>query len=80
MTKEFERLWLSQWKTRIAYDASGNAEYVGEAKPGTATSATGWRIKKITYDASNNATQINWADSNTNMDNIWDSRTDYTYG
>lgn len=79
MPKEFEKLWLSQFKTRIAYDANNNPIYVGEAEPSTLTSATGWRIKKITYDANNNPTQIDWADGNNHMDNIWDNRTDYTY-
>jgi len=79
MPKQFEKLWLSQWKVRIAYvSGTSNVEYVGEAKPGTATDATGWRIKKLTYSG-NNVTQVNCADGNRNNDNIWDSRTDYTY-
>lgn len=78
MPKEFEKLWLSQWKIRIEYSDS-NAIYVGEAKPGIGTDETGWRIKKITYDVNDNPTQINWADGNTNFDNIWDNRTTYTY-
>jgi hypothetical protein len=64
---------------KIIYDASNNPIYVGEAEPGTATSAAGWRIKKITYDANNNPTNVEWADGNTNFDNIMDNYIGYTY-
>ena len=65
-------------KQRIAYTAGGLTEYVGEAAPGTATSAAGWRIKKLTYSGSS-VTQIDYADGNANFDNIWDNRATYTY-
>lgn len=77
MPTDYPKLWLSQWKVRIAYSGD-NVEYVGEARAGIATSAVGWRIKKMTYSGSN-VTQVDWADGNTNFDNIWDDRTDYTY-
>lgn len=81
MTKEFEKLWMAQFKVRIAYDSSNRIQYVGEAAAGTATSATGWRIKKLTYDGtSTRVTQIDWADSNRNFDNEWDERESYSYG
>lgn len=79
MPKDFEKLWLTQWKVRIEYDNNENPLYIGEAKSGIATSATGWRIKKITYDSNNNPIQIDWADGNTNMDNVWDGRASYSY-
>jgi hypothetical protein len=63
----------------IEYDASNNPVYVGEAGPGTAKAANGWRIKKITYDGSNNPTDVQWADGDTRFDNIWDDRATYTY-
>jgi len=77
MTKEFEKLWLSQWKMRIEYSGA-NPVYVGEAKPGIATDEKGWRIKKITYDG-DNPTQIDWAEGNRNFDKIWDNRATYSY-
>lgn len=52
--------------------------YQGWAAVGTATSAAGWRIRKITKTG--NVTSITWADSNANFDNIWDDRTGLTYG
>lgn len=54
--------------------------YLGEAEPGTATSAAKWRIKKFTYDAgTNNVSQIDWADGNDNFDNIWTNRANLSY-
>ena len=79
MPKEFEKLWLSQWTVRIAYvTGTSNPEYIGEAKPGTADSSTGWRIKKLTYSG-NNVTHVRWASGNRNFDKEWDERTSYTY-
>lgn len=73
------KVLVTEYTTAIAYDASNNPIYVGEANPGTAESATGWRIKKITYDANNNPTNVQWADGNTKFDNVWDDRASYSY-
>jgi len=78
MTGEFDRLWVEGKTILIAYNTDGNPEYVGEADAGTSSDATGWRIKKITYE-DGNPTNVEWADGNTNNDNIWDDREDYTY-
>jgi len=67
------------YTTAIEYDASGNAVYVGEAVAGTLQSQALWRIKKITYDASNNATDVKWADGVTTLTKEWDERASYTY-
>ena len=64
----------------VDYDVNNNAIYVGYATPGSNKASAVWRIQKITYDANNNPTDIQWADSNTNFDNIWDNRTSGTYG
>ena len=68
-----------RYTTAIAYDASNNPIYVGEALEGTAKSAASWRIKKLTWDANGNCTDLQWADGNDNFDNIWDNRTTYSY-
>lgn len=70
----------SRYTIVIEYDASNNPVYVGEAKTGTAKSASGWRIKKITYDVSNNPTDIMWAESSSQFDKIWANRASYKYG
>lgn len=63
---------------RIAYNGSGQEEYIGNAAPGTATSAGTWQIKKLTYD-SNGVATIVWADGDSNYDNIWDNRASLSY-
>lgn len=54
--------------------------YIGEAEPGTASSALRWRIKKFTYTAAtNNVATIKWASGNDRFDKSWDNRASYTY-
>ena len=57
--------------TRVEYDASNNAIYIGLAKDNGASTSAGnhWKISFLTYDASNNCTRIqkqasfyNWDD------------------
>ena len=69
----------SPFTLAIAYDVAGNPIYVGEAFPGTGKAATGWRIKRITYDANDNATDVQWADGTSQLDKVWDDRLNYTY-
>lgn len=72
-------LSIPEFTGRAAYDANSNLQYYGEAMPGSATSAAVWRIKKLTYDSSNNLLSILWADGDDQMDNIWDNYASLTY-
>lgn len=63
------------YATRVD-EASATVTYVGEANPGTATSAASWRIKKI--DTSS-GTVVTWADGDASFDNIYDNRAFLTY-
>ena len=63
---------------RMAYDGSNQMIYVGEALPGSLSSEAFWRIRKLTYDGSNN-TVVQWADGDGKFDNIWDNRASLTY-
>lgn len=69
-----------QQQMDIAGRADGQPVYIGWADPGKATSDAVWRIYKITYDASGNATAITFASNSTNFDKVFDDRTTYTYG
>lgn len=64
-------------KMAVRFDqATATVAYIGEAEPGTVTSADAWSIKKLdttTY------TIITWADGNANYDNVWDNRASLTY-
>lgn len=64
------------YKTLID-EASTTVTYIGEANPGTATSAAEWRVKRLT-EVSNDV-QVEWADGNDSFDNIWDNRAALSY-
>ena len=52
--------------------------YIGEANPGTATSAASWRVRKLDFGVDGDVT-VTWADGNSNFDNIWDNRASLSY-
>lgn len=80
---------------RAEYDGSGNAIYLGYAKPGAAEGQLVWQISKQTYDGSDNLTEIKWPaltmtlpnTSSTQVTSIasndylfsWTDRATYTY-
>jgi len=53
--------------------------YHGVAKPGTATSAAGWQIKKYTYDGNGNILTLKFAAGTNDYVAVWDNRASYTY-
>jgi len=61
----------------IAVDDTSTAgvTYVGKAVIGSSSASVVWQIKKI-YDDS---TPSQWADGNSNFDNIWSNRLSLTY-
>lgn len=61
------------------YDVSGNLIYQGWSQPGQATSASTWRLKKLTYNGSNQLTNIQYASGSPSFTFVWDNRTSYTY-
>jgi len=62
---------------KIEYSGS-NLLYLGEAPPGSATSAAAWRIQKYTYSGSN-LTDTQYADGDEEFDNVWDDRASLSY-
>jgi hypothetical protein len=58
-------------------DDEGSFTYVGEATPGSATSAAAWRIKRI--EDVNGDLEIRFANATADFDKIWDDRATYTY-
>ena len=65
------------WKFRRKMDYDGRADdqpvYVGSVVYGTATSASGWRIAKLTYDGSDRVTDVSLAEG------TWDGRAALSY-
>lgn len=62
----------------IEYDANDNPIYIGQAESGTAKTAAGWRIKKLTW-FDGNCIDIQWADGTNAFTKIWDNRATYSY-
>lgn len=58
-------------------DVAGNYTYIGEAVPGTLTTATSWRIKRVEQVG----TDINilWASGSADFNKTWNDRLSYTY-
>lgn len=63
----------------IENDSSGREIYIGKASPGSATNKNRWQIRRITYDANNAATAIEFAGGSNEFDKKWDDRATYTY-
>ena len=51
-------------------DVGGNISYLGEAAPGSATSAAVWRIRHL--DMSSGDLAVTWADGSDSFTNKWD--------
>lgn len=69
------------YTTKITQTSDGNDldEYIGIAKPGTATSAASWQIKKIVYTGTLKVSGIVWASGNDLFDKVFDNRAGYSY-
>ena len=57
--------------------ASATVTYIGQAAPGTATSAASWRIQRMSV--SGTVTTLEYADGDLNFNNVWDNRAALTY-
>lgn len=58
-------------------DAGSGVTYVGKADPGTATSAAGWQIQRITETTGD--LTIEWADGDALFNNVWDNHLSLSY-
>ena len=59
----------------VRFNDSGTYTYVGTARPGTATSAASWQIKRI----KNSDNGIDWADGDAQFNNVWNNVTSLSY-
>ena len=55
----------------------GGVQYVGYAKPGTASAAASWAIMKITTSGANLV--ITWDSGDSVMSHVWDNRAGDSY-
>lgn len=71
----------TRYTIRLAYNATtGFLEYVGYALPGSSTSASVWKIKKLTRNSNNSIATVLYAQSSNAYAYIWDNYATYTYG
>lgn len=63
----------------LDYDSNRRLIYHGLAQPGTAKSAAGWQIISFTYNSNGDLTDIQWADGNFQLDNVWNDRATLSY-
>lgn len=76
MTNNAINYALSVPYSLILEEVSSTITYVGEALPGTATSASTWHIKKLD---STTGLVITWAGGSSDFDKVWDDRGSYVY-
>ena len=63
----------------IENNANGDPIFIGEATPGTATSAARWRIKKVTYSGTS-ITKVQWANGESILfKEVYDDRASLSY-
>lgn len=63
---------------RTDFENNDTVIYIGEANPGSLSSAAVWRMKRLTLNAEGDVTE-EWADGDANFDNIWDNRLSLSY-
>ena len=67
------------YMTALDYDSSGNLIYIGKANMNSSKADGVWSIRKLVYDASNNLTDMLWANGDGEFNNIWNNRTAISY-
>ena len=65
----------SSYTQTMAYNASNMVEYVGKAEANSDKAGSVWQIQKLTYNANNGVTDIQFASGTTNFVNIWSGAT-----
>jgi len=63
----------------LQYDGNNNPIYIGQAIHGASKAAPVWQIRKLTFDASNNVTDIQFASGSASFGAVWDDRATLAY-
>ena len=61
------------------YDGDNNLIYIASADVSSGKGEAKWQIKKLTYDANNNLTDIQLEGGDDAFDAIWNDRTGLSY-
>jgi hypothetical protein len=82
-TEEKQNSIIAALGGSVAYDilidktTTTDITYIGKAAIGTATSSALWQLSRLNKTSS--ITQVGWADSDEDFDNIWDNRVSLSY-
>lgn len=69
---------LDFYTTALDYSGS-NPIYIGKAVQGSAKASAVWQIRKLTFDGSNNMTDIQYANGSLAFNAIWNNRAALSY-
>lgn len=69
----------TELKIAVEYNGDGTELFVGDATPGTLQNASGWRIKKLSYNNDQQLIKLEWADGKAEFNKVWDDRGSFTY-
>ncbi|KKU98311.1 MAG: hypothetical protein UY28_C0004G0049 [Candidatus Amesbacteria bacterium GW2011_GWB1_48_13] len=61
------------------YTASGDVLYWGLAQPGSLKNKPQWQILKYIYSQPKQTSDIQWADGDSEFNNVWDNRATLNY-
>lgn len=73
------RTIASPYTTAIDYDGSGNPIYIGYTLQGNGKASPFWQIRKLTYDGSNNLTDVQYASGSQAYEALWTARAGLAY-
>ena len=80
LRKNPDGTWKNEEDDKVAMiidKATSTVTYFGWAAIGTATSDDDWRIKRMSV--AGDVTTFDWADGNSDYDNVWDNRAALSY-
>jgi hypothetical protein len=76
---DFEAEMAQQYAIQYDQDADPpTVAYLGQALPGTSAGAASWRIQKLTFSGDGDVSS-QWADGDSNFDNVWTDRASLSY-
>ena len=76
---DFEAEMAQQYAIQYDQDADPpTVAYLGQALPGASSGAASWRIQKLTFGGDGDVSS-QWADGDSNFDNVWTDRASLSY-
>lgn len=71
---------FAHYTTALEFDASNNPIFLGMAVQGSGGKGDPvWQIRRVTFDGSNNPTDIKYANGSTEFNSVWNDRATLAY-